>query len=153
MPLGAVHHLREVLNGLKPEEPISLEIFTNYDAPVLASTVKLWLLELDPPLALYEGWDEIRKLYPTVGSAGTDDNLEHRIQEVSNVLQKLPKVHLLVLDAVVDHIRRSVDNLLVTIQSLTVSCSLIDSTSVEESEEVYIAKISLSLGRSKSWCN
>jgi len=150
VPLGAVHHLREVLNGLKPEEPISPEIFVKYDAPVLASTVKLWLLELDPPLALYEGWDELRKLYPTVGSAGTDENLEHRLQEVSSALQKLPKVHLSVLDTVVKHIRALVNYRHPVMCQSNVPYSLIDSTSVEESEEVYIAKVSLSLGRSQS---
>lgn len=42
-----------------------LSILEKYDTPILAGTLKLWLLELDPPLALWEGWDEIRKLYPS----------------------------------------------------------------------------------------
>jgi hypothetical protein len=37
---------------------------TKYDPPVLASAVKLWLLELDPPIALWEGWEDLRRLYP-----------------------------------------------------------------------------------------
>ena len=36
-----------------------------YDPPVLAAAVKLWLLELEPPLGLYEAWDEFRKIYPS----------------------------------------------------------------------------------------
>jgi hypothetical protein len=40
-------------------------MLAKYDAPVLAGGIKLWALELDPPLALWEGWDDIRKLYPT----------------------------------------------------------------------------------------
>jgi hypothetical protein len=44
---------------------VPLSILEKYDTPILAGTLKLWLLELDPPLALWEGWDEIRKLYPS----------------------------------------------------------------------------------------
>ena len=65
MPLPAVHHLRESLNAVPPEQAIPLEIMDKYDAPVLASTVKLWMLELDPPLALWEGWDDVRRIYPS----------------------------------------------------------------------------------------
>jgi hypothetical protein len=64
VPLPAVHHLRESLNAIPPEQPIPADILTKYDAPVLASTVKLWLLELDPPIALWEGWEDLRRLYP-----------------------------------------------------------------------------------------
>ena len=67
VPLPAVHHLRETLNAVPPEEDIPHDMLQKYDAPVLASGVKLWALELDPPLCMYEGWDEMRKLYPTVG--------------------------------------------------------------------------------------
>ena len=64
MPLRAVHHAREALNGADLDLPIPPDLLTKYDAPVLASTIKLWLLELDPPLAMWDGWDDIRKLYP-----------------------------------------------------------------------------------------
>lgn len=65
VPLPAVHHLRESLNAVPFEQPIPAELLAQYDAPVIASAVKLWVLELDPPLALWEGWEEFRKLYPT----------------------------------------------------------------------------------------
>ena len=65
MPLPVVYHLRETLNAVPPEEDIPHDLLQKYDAPVLASGVKLWALELDPPLCMYEGWDEMRKLYPT----------------------------------------------------------------------------------------
>lgn len=47
------------------EQPLPNDILAKYDAPVLAGAIKLWALELDPPLGMYEGWDELRKLYPT----------------------------------------------------------------------------------------
>lgn len=63
--MGAVHHLREALNASGPEKPIPAELLAAYDAPVVAGAIKLWLLELNPPIALWEGWEEMRKLYPT----------------------------------------------------------------------------------------
>lgn len=110
-------------------------MLAKYDAPVLAGCVKLWALELDPPLALWEGWDDIRKLYPTVGSAVKADgepSEEQRLQDLQTALQRLPKVHLYVLNALVTHLR-----------------NLIGSTSAEEPVDVYMTKLALSLGRSK----
>lgn len=65
VPLVAVHHLRETLNAVPPMQDIPDDVLSKYDAPVVASTVKLWMLELDPPICMYEGWDDLRKLYPT----------------------------------------------------------------------------------------
>ncbi|KAI0367057.1 hypothetical protein BV20DRAFT_1093145 [Pilatotrama ljubarskyi] len=135
VPLPAVHHLRETLNAVPPEEDIPHDMLQKYDAPVLASGVKLWALELDPPLCMYEGWDELRKLYPTVGSSANQElkpSTEQHILELQAALQKLPKIHLLVLDTIIKHIK-----------------DLIASTSESESEpnEVYITKLALSMGR------
>ncbi|KAG2157826.1 uncharacterized protein EDB93DRAFT_818604 [Suillus bovinus] len=132
VPLPALHHLREALNAVPPGQPFSLEMLTKYDAPVLAGGIKLWALELDPPLALWEGWDDIRKLYPTVGSAKADGDVseEQHLQDLQVALQRLPKVHLYVLDAIVSHLR-----------------NLIESTSVEEPDDTYFTKLALSIGR------
>ncbi|KAH0582749.1 Rho-GTPase-activating protein 8 [Termitomyces sp. J132] len=133
VPLSAVHHLRETLNALPVDQPIPADLMVKYDAPVIASTIKLWILELDPPLALYDGWDELRKLYPTVGSSATKEaekSREVHIQSLSAALQRLPKVHLYVLDVVVKHLK-----------------TLIENTTVEEADEIYITKLALSVGR------
>ncbi|KAJ3908094.1 hypothetical protein F5879DRAFT_794340 [Lentinula edodes] len=135
VPLPAVHHLREVLNAVPPDQPIKSEIFEPFDAPVIAATLKLWLLELDPPLGLYEFWDDYRKLYPTMGATLVvkpegEDTKEEKIKELGTMLQRLPRVHLYVLDAIVSHLRK-----------------LIENTKVEESDEVYVTKLALSIGR------
>ncbi|KAF5388647.1 hypothetical protein D9757_004791 [Collybiopsis confluens] len=135
VPLSAIHHLREVLNAVPPDQPFKPEMFEPFDAPVIAAAIKLWLLELDPPIGLYETWDEFRKLYPTMGAtlvvkAEGEDSQEEKIKEVSTVLQRLPRVHLYVLDAIVSHLKK-----------------LVDSTKVEELNEVYITKLALSIGR------
>jgi len=116
------------------------------------------VLELDPPLALYEGWDEFRKLYPSVGSSSTatdDQVLEERLKSVAMALQKLPRVHLYVLDAIVKHLKSYVVDPSTPSVSLTSLCRLLDSTSGKESNEVFITKLALSVGRSTSfdqWC-
>ncbi|KAJ7504139.1 hypothetical protein B0H11DRAFT_2349435 [Mycena galericulata] len=133
VPLPAVHHLREALNAVPLDEPMPPEIFAPYDAPVIAGTIKLWLLKLDPPIALWEGWDEIRKIYPAVGAAAKsegEDAEAQRITDLGTALQRLPRVHLYVLNAVVSHLRK-----------------LIDTTTVEETVEVYTTKLALSVGR------
>ncbi|OSX64294.1 hypothetical protein POSPLADRAFT_1065539 [Postia placenta MAD-698-R-SB12] len=136
VPLPAVHHLRETLNAVPTEQPLPNDILAKYDAPVLAGAIKLWALELDPPLGMYESWDELRKLYPTVGSgakAEAHPSEEQHIQDVQGALQRLPRVHLLVLDTIVKHLK-----------------SLIASTSTaenEESNEIYVNKLSLAVGR------
>lgn len=110
-------------------------MLNKYDAPVLAGCVKLWALELDPPLALWEGWDDIRKLYPTVGSTAKTDgepSEEQHLEDLQTTLQRLPKVHLYVLDTLVTHLR-----------------TLIVSTTAEEPVDIYMTKLALSVGRSK----
>ncbi|KAH8093805.1 hypothetical protein BXZ70DRAFT_949249 [Cristinia sonorae] len=131
VPLQAVHHLRETLNNVPPEESIPNDTLAKYDAPVLAGGVKLWALELDPPLCLYEGWDEFRKLYPSAGRTELQPSSEQHVIELQNALQKLPMVHLVVLDTIVKHLKDIVDN---TVES-------------GETNEVYITKLALSIGR------
>ncbi|THU99108.1 hypothetical protein K435DRAFT_508387 [Dendrothele bispora CBS 962.96] len=141
VPLAGTHHLREVLNGVFPDhqrrkdKPVPEDLFKPYDAPVIAATIKLWLLELDPPVTMYEGWDEFRKLYPTHGRILTiegeqSDDHDKKMAEVSNALMKLPRVHLYVLDRVVKHLK-----------------TLVDTTKTEEANEIYITKLALSIGR------
>lgn len=132
VPLPALHHLRESLNAVPPDQPFSQEMLSRFDAPILAGCVKLWALELDPPLMLWEGWDEIRKLYPTVGSTKVDDETseQHHVQDLQAALLRVPKVSLFVLDTIVTHLRK-----------------LIDTTSTEEDDDMYIAKLALSVGR------
>ncbi|KAI5124190.1 hypothetical protein M0805_005041 [Coniferiporia weirii] len=130
VPLSAVHHLRESLNSVAPGLPFPEELFARYDAPVISSTVKLWALELEPPLGTWEGWDDIRRLYPSIGSTSEETSDQQHIQDLQVALQRLPRVNLLVLDALFSHLK-----------------NLIDTTSVDEEKEVYITKLALSMGR------
>lgn len=64
VPLPTQHQLREALNAIPIDKPVPMDMLTKQDPPVIASTLKLWLLELDPPLGTWEGWEDIRRLYP-----------------------------------------------------------------------------------------
>jgi hypothetical protein len=125
VPLTAVHHLREALNSIPDGQEIPEDALEKYDAPVLAAAVKLWLLELEPPLGLYDAWDEFRKIYPSskstyrseihfsltfflppVGSTTkAEQSQEQRLEAVATALLKFPKIHLSVLDAVLQHLK------------------------------------------------
>lgn len=147
VPLGAVHQLRESLNAVPPGQPFPPALLGTFDLPVLAACVKLWMLELSPPLGLWEGWEEFRKLYPTVGGrvaaateteegvGGSGDEEAARLNRVAGALLRLPRVHLLVLDAIVKHLK-----------------TLADGTKTEESDEVFFTKLALSMGRSEKCC-
>jgi hypothetical protein len=128
VPLPAVHHCREAIISHPVEQPLA-ETLAKYDLPVLASTVKLWALELDPPLGLWEGWDDVRKIYPSVG-ADVSEERPGIVDDLKAALARLPKIHILVLDAIVKHLK-----------------TLIDTTKSEESNDTYIMKLALSMGR------
>jgi hypothetical protein len=104
VPLASIHHLREQINALPLDSAIPPDLVSKYDAPVLASTLKLWALELDPPLGLWEGWDDIRKIYPSVGADASKDR--DNAEELKNALIRLPKVHLAVLDTIILHLKK-----------------------------------------------
>ncbi|KAG9037564.1 hypothetical protein FRB95_005146 [Tulasnella sp. JGI-2019a] len=133
VPLVPVHQLRATLNTLPMDMPVAQDIFSKCDTPVLASAVKLWLLELNPPVGMWEGWEEVKKVYRSVG-ADTElegDKEKEHIEELKGILAKLPVIHLKVLDAVVTHLK-----------------TLIDTTTTPESNDMYITKLSMSMGRS-----
>jgi len=129
VPLRNVHQLRDSLVRFLPDDAPPLDLLARFDAPVLASTVKLWLLELNPPLGTWEGWEDIRTIYPNVG-AGAPENAADHTEELKRVLGHLPKVYLQTLDAIMKHLK-----------------SLVDNTKVEEADDVYKTKLALSLGR------
>ncbi|KAG8929178.1 hypothetical protein FRC02_005910 [Tulasnella sp. 418] len=129
VPLASVHHLREAINALPFDSPVPKDLLTKYDAPVLASTVKLWALELNPPLGMWEGWTDVRKIYPHVGALEEKERV-NIVDDLKNALIRLPKIHLMVLDAIISHLKK-----------------LIETTITAESNDLYINKLALSMGR------
>ncbi|KAH9819943.1 hypothetical protein DFH28DRAFT_1021481 [Melampsora americana] len=128
VPLRAVHSLREALDNPN-QSPLSDERISKLDAPLIASTIKLWLLELNPPPVHYSKYDDIKAIYPQL-SGFESPSLDARIDVMVSLLSKLPKPHLMVLDQLISHLS-----------------SLIKSTQTDESNEVFLTKLGLSLSR------
>jgi hypothetical protein len=82
------------------------------------------------------------------GEGESADEHEH-LEALKTALLRLPKVNLYVLDAVVLHLRALVIHFSIFYVALTVSLRLIDNTEVEETDEVYVTKLALSIGRSE----
>ncbi|MBW0504856.1 hypothetical protein O181_044571 [Austropuccinia psidii MF-1] len=129
VPLKAVHELREALND--PHKPIiTEEHLASLDAPLVASTVKLWLLELDPPPVQSSRYDDVKAIYPQRAGIETPP-VDARVDVLATLLSRLPKPHLMVIDAIISHLR-----------------NLVSSTKTAEDDEVYLMKLGLSLSRS-----
>jgi hypothetical protein len=82
------------------------------------------------------------------GEGESADEHEH-LEALKTALLRLPKVHLYVLDAIVLHLRALVLRFSIFYASLIICLRLIDNTEVEETDEVYVTKLALSIGRSE----
>ncbi|KAK6908958.1 hypothetical protein I203_102965 [Kwoniella mangroviensis CBS 8507] len=126
VPLNETHMLRNAINN--PQIPVEdlITIIKKFNLPIAAGAVKLYLLELNPPVLGWEGWEDAKAVYPAIGA----DQERDMTSAVSSVLGRLPGSQLYVLDAVIKHFR-----------------DLVDNTKSAESNEVYVTKLALSVGR------
>jgi hypothetical protein len=119
VPLIETHVLRNSINDVRLTSEQIAEIAKRFNAPVIASAVKLWLLELSPPVMGWEGWEDAKGVYPA--SELCSSTLERKLtftvgadlerdasSAVTSVLGRLPGSHLFVLDALIGHFRRCV---------------------------------------------
>lgn len=121
--LSLTHELRNKLNKTQfKEESEILEILTEgkYDSSVIASVIKIYLLELPEALIPNELMDILRALYlkypPAVSSeenqgdnneaSNEDENENKRITGLYTTLASLSKPHLATLDAIMTHFYR-----------------------------------------------
>ncbi|WFD22639.1 Rho-GTPase-activating protein 8 [Malassezia equina] len=149
VPLSSVHQLRRQLiehydacTGTDAADMAAPDqLLDAVSAPVLAATVKLWLLELDAPLIPYTLWDEVAEIYEAArlrSLAVHEWTSERKAKELTEpilhgltlVLERLPKLHLACLDAFVAHLYK-----------------LMKDTRTNESDDMYTTKLGLSLGR------
>ncbi|WVQ79532.1 hypothetical protein IAT38_001631 [Cryptococcus sp. DSM 104549] len=126
VPLVETHMLRNAINNPKIPLEDLITIVKKFNVPVAAGTVKLYLLELNPPVLGWEGWEDAKAVYPAVGA----DQERDMTSAVASVLGRLPGSQIFALDAVIKHFR-----------------NLVDSTKSVEPDEVYITKLALSVGR------
>jgi hypothetical protein len=122
------------------------KVVERYDLPVVVSTLKLWLLELEVPLIVYTQYDEFKGLYPK--RVGASEAVEVSIKAVTAHIARLPPVHLQV-----------------SLQRQSISCSssyrleqvlhsiilhlatLVSTTKTDEGDDVFLRKLALSTSR------
>ena len=91
------------------------------------ANLQLYLLELAVPLVPPVLYSEVKAVYPSVGAESVDQ--EARNASILAVLARVPKIHLIVLDELLKHLK-----------------ALISSTKTEETDGDYITKLGHILG-------
>ena len=125
VPLQYTHKMRNIVNNAHGALPVG-EV-RKFDLPVQASVLKLWLLELAVPLVPFNAYSDVKAIYPAVGAEQVDD--DKRVAELSALLERLPKIHLAVLNAVLAHL-----------------ITLTDTTSAGDDKADYYTKLGATLG-------
>lgn len=103
VPLAATHHLRSLINTGKPIDP---ELLDKYEVPIVASVLKLYLLELPDSLVSSHVYEIIKTIYTTTAQSGSD---EARVQVIQSTLGQLRLANIATLDALVTHFTRLID--------------------------------------------
>lgn len=105
VPLGAIHRLRKEVNNGKP---VSLEVLEQYEVPIVASLLKLYLLELPDAVVSSTLYEVIKTIYS--GSASADSTAAStRVSVLQNTLSQLRLANIATLDAIITHFARLID--------------------------------------------
>ncbi|ODQ79614.1 hypothetical protein BABINDRAFT_161997 [Babjeviella inositovora NRRL Y-12698] len=108
--LATTHQLRAKLNEACGKSDVQatasdyMEIMTQSDPSVVASVLKLYLLELPDSLVSSQTYELFKSLYSVAEEEVPTD--EERINGVTNLLVDLPKAHIATLNALLTHFSR-----------------------------------------------
>lgn len=105
VPLAATHRLRNEINTGKF---IHKETLEKYEVPIVASVLKLYLLELPDSLVSSNLYEIIKALYLNAATAGPDSEA-NRISVLQSTLGQLRLVNIATLDAITTHFHRVID--------------------------------------------
>ncbi|KAL8731742.1 MAG: hypothetical protein Q9166_003189 [cf. Caloplaca sp. 2 TL-2023] len=103
VPLAATHHLRNAINTGKA---IPREVLERYEIPIVASALKLYLLELPDSLVSSQVYEIIKTIYSTPDSS---TSAEARISVLQNTLGQLRLANIATLDAITTHFTRLIE--------------------------------------------
>ncbi|KIV99172.1 uncharacterized protein PV09_09126 [Verruconis gallopava] len=103
VPLAATHHLRMAINDGKAP---SVEVLEQYEIPIVASVLKLYLLELPDSLVSSHVYEIIKTIYSTTATETTD---EARVAVIQNTLGQLRLANIATLDAITTHFTRLIE--------------------------------------------
>lgn len=100
VPLAATHHLRSILNTGKP---IAHEAMEKYEIPIVASVLKLYLLELPDSLVSSHVYEIVKTIYT---STAPNTSESARIAVIQSTLGQLRLANIATLDAIITHFTR-----------------------------------------------
>ncbi|CAN6597954.1 rho-GTPase-activating protein Rgd2p [Trichomonascus vanleenenianus] len=100
VPLKSTHALRKEINTGKQFQK---QILQGYEAPIVASVLKLYLVELPDSLVPSQFYDIIKAIY---SQHGNDDDPRARISALQNTFAQLRLTNIATLDAIMTHLTR-----------------------------------------------
>ncbi|PBP21221.1 rho-GTPase-activating protein-like protein [Diplocarpon rosae] len=103
VPLYQTHRIRLALNTGKP---FAVDALEPYDIPIVASVLKLYLLELPDSLVSSHVYEIMKTIYSTPASESTD---AARISVLQNTLSQLRLANIATLDAIMTHFTRLIE--------------------------------------------
>jgi hypothetical protein len=101
VPLEELHMLRAAVNSPMLTADEVATIAKKFNSPIVCGTVKLWLLELNPPVVGWEGWEDAKAVYPSIGA----DLERDTSSAISSVLARLPASQLYTLNTVIKYFK------------------------------------------------
>jgi len=103
VPLAATHHLR---NTIVSANAVSFETFDKYEIPIVASLLKLYLLELPDSIVSSHVYEIVKTIYTT--TAPTTSEIT-RISVIQSTLGQLRLANIATLDAITTHFTRLIE--------------------------------------------
>ena len=103
VPLAATHNLRNQINTGKP---IDMNLLEKYEIPIVASVLKLYLLELPDSLVSSHVYEIVKTIYTSTAQSASE---QARIQVIQSTLGQLRLANIATLDALVTHFSRLID--------------------------------------------
>ena len=108
VPLAATHRLRSEINDGKP---VSSDLLARYELPIVASALKLYLLELPDSLVSSALYEIIKTIYtnPATSDSNSESAASTRVSVLQNTLGQLRLANIATLDALMTHFSRFID--------------------------------------------
>ncbi|KAL2858729.1 hypothetical protein BJX68DRAFT_227112 [Aspergillus pseudodeflectus] len=103
VPLAVTHRLRHALNNEKGDY---FDVLQKFEIPVVASVLKLYLLELPDSLVSSQVYEIVKTIYSTTANETTE---EGRIKVLQSTLGQLRLNNIATLDAIMTHFTRLID--------------------------------------------
>ncbi|KAF1980900.1 hypothetical protein K402DRAFT_458448 [Aulographum hederae CBS 113979] len=103
VPLAATHRLRALINTGKP---IDHDVLDKFEIPIVASALKLYLLELPDSIVSSHVYEIIKTIYSTTAPS-TD--LQTRLSVIQSTLGQLRLANIATLDALATHFTRLIE--------------------------------------------